>query len=55
MSAQNTFYWSYSGQQHGFSDIPYLLTLELLEEDYNEYLFLLQKAYENNIDISYIN
>jgi|TARA_Y100000389_G_scaffold192085_1_gene219138 hypothetical protein len=54
MSAQNTFYWTYSGQQHGFSDIPYLLTLELLEEDYNEYLFLLQKAYENNIDISYI-
>ena len=54
MSTQNTFYWTYSGQQHEFSDIPYLMTLELLEEDYNEYLFLLQKAYENNIDISYV-
>ena len=54
MSSQNTFYWTYSGQEHEFSDIPYLLTLELLEEDYNEYLFLLQKAYENNIDISYV-
>ena len=54
MSTQNMFYWEYSGQQHGFSDIPYLLTLELLEEDYNEYLFLLRKAYENNINISYV-
>ena len=54
MSSQNTFYWTYSGQEHEFSDIPYLLTQELLEEDYNEYLFLLQKAYENNIDISYV-
>ena len=54
MSSQNTFYWTYSGQHHEFPDIPYLLTLELLEEDYNEYLFLLQKAYENNIDISYV-
>tara|TARA_Y100000389_G_C17144601_1_gene356644 strand:+ start:146 stop:628 length:483 start_codon:yes stop_codon:yes gene_type:complete len=54
MSSQNTFYWTYSGQQHEFSDIPYLLTIGLLEEDYTEYLFLLQKAYENNIDISYV-
>ena len=54
MSTQNIFYWTYSGQEHEFSDIPYLLTQELLEEDYNEYLFLLQKAYENNIDISYV-
>ena len=54
MSSQNTFYWTYSGQEHEFSDIPYLLTLELLEEDYNEYLFILQKAYENNIDINHL-
>tara|TARA_B100001057_G_scaffold448733_1_gene489322 strand:+ start:240 stop:716 length:477 start_codon:yes stop_codon:yes gene_type:complete len=54
MSSQNTFYWGYSGQQHEFSDIPYLLTIGLLEDDYNEYMFLLHKAYENNIDISYV-
>lgn len=54
MSEQNTFYWEYSGLQHEFSDIPYLLTQGLLEDDYYEYLFLLQKAYENNIDISYV-
>ena len=49
-----TFYWSYSGQEHEFGDIPELLTVGLLEDDYNEYLFLLITAARNNIDISYV-
>ena len=50
--ANETFYWNYSGQDHEYSDIHDLLTTGLLEDDYNEYLFLLVKAYENDIDIS---
>ena len=47
-----TFYWNYSGQDHEYSDIPELLTIGLLEDDYSEYLFLLVKASENGIYIS---
>lgn len=49
-----TFYWRHSGQEHEFGDIPELLTVGLLEEDYNEYLFLLVTAAHNNIDISHV-
>ena len=49
-----TFYWRYSGQEHAFSDIPELLTIGLLEEDHNEYLYLMVTAAHNNIDISHI-
>ena len=47
-----SFYWNYSGQEHELSDIPELLTRGLLEDDYNAYLFLLNKAYWNGINIS---
>jgi hypothetical protein len=47
-----SFHWKYSGQEHELSDIPSLLTIGLLEDDYNAYLFLLNKASENDIDIS---
>ena len=46
-----SFYWNYSGQEHELSDIPELLTRGLLESDYNAYLFLLNKAYWNGINI----
>ena len=49
-----TFYWRHSGQEHEFGHIPELLTVGLLEEDYNEYLFLLVTAAHNNIDISHV-
>ena len=49
-----TFYWRHSGQEHEFGDVPELLTVGLLEEDYNEYLFLLVTAAHNNIDISHV-
>ena len=48
------FYWNYSGCEHEFGDIPELLTVGLLEDDYNEYLFLLVTAAHNNIDISHV-
>ena len=48
------FYWNYSGCEHEFGDIPHLLTIGLLEEDYNEYLFLMVQAAHNNIDISHV-
>jgi hypothetical protein len=47
-----SFHWNYSGQEHELSDIPELLTRGLLESDYNAYLFLLNKAYWNGINIS---
>jgi hypothetical protein len=47
----DTFHWNYSGQEHEYKDIPYLLTTGLLEADYKAYLFLLVKASENDIDI----
>ena len=49
-----TFYWRHSGQEHEFADIPELLTVGLLEEDSNEYLFLMVTAAHNNIDISHV-
>jgi hypothetical protein len=47
-----SFHWNYSGQEHEYSDIPGLLTRGLLEDDYNAYLFLLNKASIYKINIS---
>ena len=46
-----SFHWNYSGQDHELSDICSLLTRGLLEDDYNAYLFLLNKASIYKINI----
>ena len=48
--SQNTFYWSYSGQEHELYDINELLTTGLLEEDPVEYYNLLTIAHDNGIN-----
>ena len=53
--SQNTFYWSYSGQEHELYDINELLTTGLLEEDPVEYYNLLTIAHDNGIKLTCLN
>ena len=46
----DTFYWNYSGQTHYYEDMFELLTIGLLEESPQDYLELLRRSAQWNMD-----